>query len=579
MPLRLLTRTNRRPSAGAGRRPALLLPGLALLLAAAALGLDPALWAQQAPPAAPAGEPPPVPQGVEVQARGPVHEAYADLTAEPVPTQMVPKHPPKALEEMPPEEKPDGDVVWISGYWQWDEERKDFLWVSGLWRVPPPGKRWVAGYWRDNGDQSQWVPGFWTAVEQEDRPQQVTYLPQPPAPPEVAPPGSPPTPDSFYVPGGWAWNGTQYVWRAGYWARVQPGYVWVAAHYRWTPSGYVYIPGYWDLAVAERGILYAPVYVSPAVVSVGFVYTPCYAVSDTIVVDALFVRPCCCHYYFGDYYGPAYRDCGFETCVVYSRSHYDGIFVYASYEHRYEPNWVSVQINLSEERHAGRAPVPPRTLVQQNTIINNVTNVTNVTNINNSTVNRTTVLMPASKLAAAKGIATVKLDPAARAQAREHAQAVQQVAYQRHQSEVAGPGGAPTHPRTAALSVPKPRPVEAHAAPGSPPSTGRKLGAPASAASAAHAAQPQGGAHPSANTAAGHPGNVPPGSYRPGTMSPYAPPGAHPGMPPGHNPPGTHPPGQPPPGHQPPQGTRPNPDRRPPPRDGRSQDSSDRQSR
>ena len=74
-------------------------------------------------------------------------------------------------------------------------------------------------------------------------------------------------PDSFFVPGHWVWNGTGYAWRAGYWARVQPGYVWVAAHYRWTPGGYVFIPGYWDLAVASRGVMYAPIIVDPAVVT------------------------------------------------------------------------------------------------------------------------------------------------------------------------------------------------------------------------------------------------------------------------------------------------------------------------
>src|SRR5262245_28199204 len=72
-------------------------------------------------------EPPPVPQGVEVLARGPVHEAFATPTSEPVATKPVPKKPPQPLEEMPPEEKPEGDVVWVSGYWAWDDDRNDFL--------------------------------------------------------------------------------------------------------------------------------------------------------------------------------------------------------------------------------------------------------------------------------------------------------------------------------------------------------------------------------------------------------------------------------------------------------------------
>ncbi len=162
----------------------------------------------------------------------------------------------------------------------------------------------------------------------------MSYLPQPPKPPEVAPPPKPTTLESFYVPGNWVWDGDKYVFKAGYWAHVEPGYVWVNAHYRWTPTGYIYVGGYWDLAMSRRGILYSPVIIRPDVVTVGFVYTPCYAVRDTIVLDALFVRPCYCHYYYGDYYGPRYRDYGFETCVVYSQRNYDSIIVYETYQRR-----------------------------------------------------------------------------------------------------------------------------------------------------------------------------------------------------------------------------------------------------
>src|SRR5262245_40189445 len=153
---------------------------------------------------------PAAPQGVGVQARGPVHEAFASPTAEPVETKAVPKKPPAPIEEMPPEQKPDGDVTWISGYWAWDDDRSDFLWVSGTWRAPPPGKKWVSGYWREEGDNWQWVPGFWAAAKAEkaaaaraaeEDEQQVTYLPSPPATPQTADPGPPPAADTFYVPG------------------------------------------------------------------------------------------------------------------------------------------------------------------------------------------------------------------------------------------------------------------------------------------------------------------------------------------------------------------------------------------
>src|SRR5437764_653251 len=144
-------------------------------------------------PAAPA-DLPPAPQGVEVLARGPVHEAFATLSGDPEATKPVAKKPPAPLQEMPPEDKPEGHVTWIGGYWAWDDDRSDFLWVSGIWRTPPEGKQWVAGYWREEGDNWQWVPGFWTAAAREEASQNVTYLPPPPPTPELASPGQPPAP-------------------------------------------------------------------------------------------------------------------------------------------------------------------------------------------------------------------------------------------------------------------------------------------------------------------------------------------------------------------------------------------------
>ena len=75
--------------------------------------------------------------GVEVLTRGPVHEAFAEPNSY-NPTQgfVMPKEAPAVIEEIPPDEKPAGDALWIPGYWQWDSERSDFIWISGIWRVP-----------------------------------------------------------------------------------------------------------------------------------------------------------------------------------------------------------------------------------------------------------------------------------------------------------------------------------------------------------------------------------------------------------------------------------------------------------
>ena len=80
--------------------------------------------------------------GAQVLTRGPVHEAFAGMvTFNPEPGIVVTKAPPDVIEEVPPEERPEGDnVTWIPGYWAWDDERSDFLWVSGTWRALPPGR-------------------------------------------------------------------------------------------------------------------------------------------------------------------------------------------------------------------------------------------------------------------------------------------------------------------------------------------------------------------------------------------------------------------------------------------------------
>jgi hypothetical protein len=576
---------------------------------------------EAAPPKAQTDEPPPVPKGIEVMARGPVHEAFASLTDEPAPTKPVAKKPPKPIEEMPPAEKPEGNVIWINGYWAYDDDRKDFLWVSGLWRTAPPKKQWIAGYWREEGEQWQWVPGFWTAVAEDQETKEVTYLPQPPQPPAVAKPDKAPAADCFYVPGVWVWNPNteRYAWRAGYWARVQPGYVWVPDHYRWTPTGYLFIPGYWDLAVSRRGVLYAPVVIDPAVVTVGFYYTPVYAVSDTVVVDSLFVRPAYAHYYFGDYYGPAYAGLGYESIVVYSGRRYDSIIVYETWSHRSQPNWFSLQVNIYNGRNNGTVPIPPRTLVQQNTIIQqNITNVTNVTNVqnnvtnnvtnnvsnnvtnvaknvtnnnnNNTTnVNRTTtnyntpVLAPTSKVLAAKGMKSVPLDTETRKQAQQQAAAVQQVAAQRTSTEKPLPQGAPRQARVASLSVPKAQPVQrgfvapkvapqatkiAQSAPPLRPAVAPKQGASAANNPGTPGARPgtpnvpgksvTPNTPPNRGGTPGRPSGQPSSGSRPGNVPPGGnspPPRAIPGQPPR----GT--PGVPPrPSNQPPA-------RRPPPKD------------
>ena len=170
-----------------------------------------------------------------------------------------------------PIRSPQGEhIVWMPGYWSWDEERKDYLWVSGFWRSPPPGRQWTPGHWKDTTGGWQWAPGFWAGAPQAQQAQpgqqpavqQVTYLPPPPAPAQTAPSTPAPGADYTYVPGCWVYRGASYNWQPGYWVANRPNWVWVPSHYVWTPCGYVFVGGYWDYSLRDRGLLFAPVYVT-----------------------------------------------------------------------------------------------------------------------------------------------------------------------------------------------------------------------------------------------------------------------------------------------------------------------------
>ena len=263
---------------------------------------------------APADDPAP-PKGVEVLTRGPIHEAFATPTDEPQATTPVAKEPPKAIEEMPPEEKPEGDAIWIGGYWAWDEDRSDYLWVSGVWRTPPPDKHWVAGYWREDGDKWQWVPGFWAEAQQEAEKHEVTYLPAPPAAAGDGRPRSAARRGQLLHP-----RPVRLERRPLRLARRLLGPRPARLRLGAGPLPLDALRLHLHQRLLGSGPQPSRRHVRPGRHrpqrrrASSYVYTPAYVVPQTVVVDAFFVRPCCCHYYFGDYYGPAYHDCGFESC-------------------------------------------------------------------------------------------------------------------------------------------------------------------------------------------------------------------------------------------------------------------------
>lgn len=306
------------------------------------------------------------PPGAQVLTRGPVHEAFAGVvTFDPEPGVVVTKAPPTVIEEMPPEERPEGDnVTWIPGYWGWDDERGDFLWVSGTWRALPPGREWIAGYWGQTPQGYQWTSGYWADAAARE----TTYLPPPPVTVEVGPNIAAPSVDYVWVPGCWVWHHHRYAWRPGYWALGRTDWDWIPAHYVWSPRGYIFIGGFWDYPVVRRGVIFAPVYFDPgASVRVGFAFSPRIVINLGVFSDHLFLRPHFHHYYFGDYYAPSYHQSGFYASFSFhsSRRGYDPFYSHQRWEHRRDRNWERRVETSYHHRRDHENARPPRTWADQ----------------------------------------------------------------------------------------------------------------------------------------------------------------------------------------------------------------------
>ena len=301
-------------------------------------------------------------QGAEVLARGPVHEAFAGMVIlDPGPGILVNIAPPDAVEELPPEERPEGEnVSWIPGYWAWDDERSDFLWISGTWRDLPPGRAWMAGYWSETSQGHQWISGYWANA----RTRETTYLPAPPPTMESGPNIAAPSTDYEWMPGCWVWHRGRYAWRPGYWVQGRSDWVWIPANYVWTPRGFIFVDGYWDHAVEQRGVLFAPVYFARGShAGRGRGYSPSVAINLAVFSDHLFLRPRYHHYYFGDYYAPSYSEGGIFASFSFQsrRSGHDPFYSHRRWQHRQDRDWERRSGESYRNRRDNAAERPPRT--------------------------------------------------------------------------------------------------------------------------------------------------------------------------------------------------------------------------
>ncbi|TWU29680.1 hypothetical protein [Bythopirellula polymerisocia] len=238
----------------------------------------------------------------EVLDQGPIHEAFAEpLAFEQEEAEVVTKQPPAPVQELPPDERPEGkNVEWIPGYFKFDRDRNDFVWVSGLWRDVPPGRTWIPGEWQEVDGGWQWVHGFWSDADQELR-----LLPIPPASLEAGPSSPAPGDNYSWAPGCWNWQNTGYAWQAGFWYEAQPNWVWIPNHYSYTPTGCIYVNGYWDYPPQSRGWLYAPVYWGGGYAGYGgnYYYRPRSVINTGLLLANLFVNNRYGGYYYGYNYG------------------------------------------------------------------------------------------------------------------------------------------------------------------------------------------------------------------------------------------------------------------------------------
>ena len=293
--------------------------------------------------------------------RGPVHEAFAEqISADPSLGILVAQAPPEAIDEIPPEYKPEGENInWIPGYWWWDEDASDYIWVSGVWRAVPAGQQWVAGYWNKADQGHQWVSGFFTS----QRPDQLVYQEAPPVSLDKGPTTPAPSDEHFWYPGYWD---RSYKWHAGYWHPLREDRVWIPSRWIATPHGCCFVAGHWDYSLAARGQLFAPVRFRGRRPR-KYVYRPTCAIQPSVLAMHLFVRPRWRTYCFGDWYD----ECGPRRMYSYVNFHsgrhgYCPLFAHS--RARYARQGINLTVRLGDWNRyftKNRGTRPRRTFASQ----------------------------------------------------------------------------------------------------------------------------------------------------------------------------------------------------------------------
>ena len=256
---------------------------------------------------------------VEVLARGPVHEAYAEPSDEnPSPRPSFrSSRPGRSRNCHRTRSRRATTSSGCPGYWHWDEDRKDFIWVSGFWRNAPPGRVWVPGSWREvarrlavgrrllaGRDRGSAATGPRSSTCRSRRPRSRCRAGDPaPTETDVYIPGQLGLARAVRVAAGRTGSSTG---RAGCGCRPTTA---------GPPSGTSFVDGYWDYPLADRGVLFAPVYIPPAVYARPGVRLHADLRREASRACSAPVRAAAGsgRYYFGDYFAPTYASLGFTA--------------------------------------------------------------------------------------------------------------------------------------------------------------------------------------------------------------------------------------------------------------------------
>ena len=181
-----------------------------------------------------------------------------------------------------------------------------------------------------------------------------------------------PTPASVFIPGTWYYQQTRMWRQATGWS---PRWAGCGFGTSVDSGGYVFLEGHWDLDLARRGMMFAPIYfTSPIYRRPSWFYRPTFVVQTDFLMGALFIRPGYSTYYFGDFFDASYRRRGFVSFVDFrfGRTGIDPLFGYYRWSNRAVPHWEADLRGVYTNRFNNVAVRPPRTLVQQTTVINNI---------------------------------------------------------------------------------------------------------------------------------------------------------------------------------------------------------------